>query len=208
LDGVDASKSPGPNLNDLVGLVAFAFVGTVSPGPNNTVLWASGLRFGFRRTVPHVLGTALGIGALVVGVAAGIGALFEAVPAAELVLKVVGSLYLLYVTYLVLVSGGVGRTEVSNPFSLWQAIAFQWVNPKAWIFVIAAVGTFLPPALPWLVGVVVLTGTLMIVVIGSSSIWAAGGAGLGRMIDDERVRRVVSIALALLLVASIVLLWV
>jgi threonine/homoserine/homoserine lactone efflux protein len=195
-------------MNDLVGLVAFAFVGTVSPGPNNTVLWASGLRFGFRRTVPHVLGTALGIGALVVGVAAGIGALFEAVPAAELVLKVVGSLYLLYVAYLVLGSVGVGRTEVSNPFSLWQAIAFQWVNPKAWIFVIAAAGTFLPPALPWLVGVVVLTGTLMIVVIGSSSIWAAGGAGLGRMIDDERVRRVVSITLAFLLVASVVLLWV
>jgi threonine/homoserine/homoserine lactone efflux protein len=208
LDGVDASPCPGPSLNDLVGLVAFAFVGTVSPGPNNTVLWSSGLRFGFRRTVPHVLGTALGIGALVVGVAAGIGALFEAVPTAELVLKVVGSLYLLYVAYLVLGSGGVGRTEVSNPFSLWQAIAFQWVNPKAWIFAVAAVGTFLPPALPWLLGVVVLIGILMVVVIGSSSIWAAGGAGLGRMIDDERVRRVVSIALALLLVASVVLLWV
>jgi threonine/homoserine/homoserine lactone efflux protein len=195
-------------VNDLVGLVTFAFVGTVSPGPNNTVLWASGMRFGFRRTIPHVLGTALGIGALVVGVAAGIGVLLEAMPAAELVLKVVGSLYLLYVAYLVLGSGGVGRTDVSNPFSFWQAIAFQCVNPKAWIFVIAAVGTFLPPALPWLVGVVLLTGILMVVVVGSSTIWAVGGASLGRMVDDERVRRVVSITLALLLVASVVLIWV
>jgi len=208
LDGVDASKSPGPSLNDLVGLVAFAFVGTVSPGPNNTVLWSSGLRFGFRRTVPHVLGTALGIGALVVGVAAGIEALFEAVPAAELVLKLVGSLYLLYVAYLVLGSGGVGRTEVSNPFNFWQAIAFQWVNPKAWIFVIAAVGTFFPQALPWIVGVVVLTGILMLVVIGSSSIWAVGGAALGRVVDDERTRRIISIGLAALLVASVALLWI
>jgi threonine/homoserine/homoserine lactone efflux protein len=130
------------------------------------------------------------------------------VPAAELVLKVVGSLYLLYVAYLVLGSGGVGRTEVSNPFSLWQAIAFQWVNPKAWIFVIAAVGTFLPSALPWLVGVVVLTGTLMVVVIGSSSIWAAGGAALGRVVDDERTRRIISIGLAAMLVASVALLWI
>jgi len=114
-------------VSQLVALLAFAFVGTVSPGPNNTVLWASGLRFGFRRTVPHVLGTALGIGLLVVAVAAGIGALFEVVPAAEVVLKVVGSLYLLYVAYLVLGSGGIGRTEVSDPLSIWQAIAFQWV---------------------------------------------------------------------------------
>ena len=146
-------------MSELVALLAFAFVGTVSPGPNNTVLWASGLRFGFRRTVPHVLGTALGIGLLVVAVAAGIGALFEVVPAAELVLKVVGSLYLLYVAYLVLGSGGIGRTEVSDPLSVWQAIAFQCVNPKAWIFAIAAVGTFLPAALPWIVGVLVLAGT-------------------------------------------------
>ena len=191
-----------------VALLAFAFVGTVSPGPNNTVLWASGLRFGFRRTVPHVLGTALGIGLLVVAVAAGIGALFEVVPAAELVLKIVGSLYLLYVAYLVLGSGGIGRTEVSDPLSIWQAIAFQCVNPKAWIFTIAAVGTFLPPRLPWVIGALVLTGTLMVVVVGSSSIWAVGGAALGRVVDDERTRRFVSIGLAALLVASVTLLWI
>ena len=199
---------PGRSVSELVALLAFAFVGTVSPGPNNTVLWASGLRFGYRRTVPHVLGTALGIGLLVVAVAAGIGALFEVVPAAELVLKIVGSLYLLYVAYLVLGSGGIGRTEVSDPLSVWQAIAFQCVNPKAWIFAIAAVGTFLPAALPWIVGVLVLTAMLMVVVVGSSSIWAVGGAALGRVVDDERTRRVISIGLASLLVASVALLWI
>ena len=183
-------------MSELVALVAFAFVGSVSPGPNNTVLWASGLRFGFRRTVPHVLGTGLGIGLLVVGVAAGIGALLEAVPAAELVLKFVGSLYLLYVAYLVLGTGGVGRTEVSNPLTLRQAIVFQCVNPKAWIFAIAAVGTFLSPNLPWAV------------VVGSSSIWAVGGAALGRVVDEKRTRRIISIGLAALLVASVVLLWI
>src|SRR5262245_39361943 len=114
LDGLDASWDPGPSVSELVALAAFAFVGSVSPGPNNTLLWASGLRFGSRRTIPHVVGTALGIGVLVVGVAAGIGAVLEAVPAAELVLKVMGSAYLLYMAYLVLGSGGVGRTEVSS----------------------------------------------------------------------------------------------
>ena len=183
-------------------------MGTVSPGPNNAVLWGSGLRFGFGRTVPHVLGTAIGIGAIVLGVAAGIGALLEAVPAAEVVLKVVGSAYLLYVAYLVAGSGGVGRTDVAHPLSVWQGVVFQFVNPKAWIFSVAAVGAFLPRALPRLVAVGLLTGILMVVVVGSSSIWAAGGAALGRVVEDERRRRAVSIVLAVLLVASVVLIWV
>lgn len=195
-------------MSELVALVAFAFVGSVSPGPNNTVLWASGLRFGSRRTIPHVVGTALGIGALVVGVAAGIGALLEAVPAAELVLKVAGSVYLLYVAYLVLGGGGVGRTEVSKPLTVWQAIVFQLVNPKAWIFAIAAVGTFLSPTLPWVVGVGLLAGTIMVVVVGSSAVWAVGGAALGRVVDNERARRVITVGLAGLLVASVALIWV
>jgi len=197
-----------PVQTELVALVGFAFVGSVSPGPNNAVLWASGLRFGFRRTVPHVLGTALGIGTLAVGVAAGIGAVLKAVPAAELALKMVGSAYLLYVALMVLRGGGIGRADVTHPMTLWQAIAFQCVNPKAWIFAIAAVGTFLPPATSWLFAVALLTSILMVVVIGSASIWAVGGAAIGRVIESERSRRAVSIVLASLLVASVVLIWV
>ncbi len=194
-------------MNDLVPLAVFAFVGSVSPGPNNAVLWASGLRFGFGRTVPHVLGTALGIGGLTVGVAAGIGALLEAVPAVELVLKLVGSAYLLYVAFLVVGGGAVGRTDVSRPLSLWQGVAFQCLNPKAWIFVVAAVGTFLPHG-SRLADSTLLVVTVMVVVVSSSSIWAAGGAALGRVVDDERTRRAIGIGLALLLVASVALIWV
>ena len=194
-------------MNHLAALTLFAFVGSVSPGPNNAVLWASGLRFGFGRTVSHVLGTALGIGLLVVSTAAGIGALIEAVPALEVVLKLVGSAYLLYIAYLVVGGGAVGRTDVSRPLNLRQAIVFQCVNPKAWIFAVAAVGTFLPvrAGVP---GALLFVGTIMVVVVGSSSIWAAGGAALGRVVDDEGTRRIISIVLAVLLVGSIVLIWV
>ncbi len=202
------SIAAGSIANQLVSFVTFAFVGSVSPGPNNTVLWASGMRFGFRRTIPHVLGTALGIGALVVGVAAGIGVLLQAMPVLELILKLVGSAYLLYVAYLVLGSGPVGRTDVSHPLSLLQAVGFQCVNPKAWIFAVAAVGAFLPPALHRFIGVTLVTGILMLVVVGSSSIWAAGGAALGRVVDDERTRRAVSVVLAAMLVASVAILWI
>jgi threonine/homoserine/homoserine lactone efflux protein len=195
------------SVNELAGFVAFAFVGTVSPGPNNAVLWASGLSFGFARTLPHVLGTALGMGTLVVSVAAGLGALIEAVPAAEVALKVVGSVYLLYLAYRVARSGSMTPTRVSGPLTLWQAIGFQWANPKAWIFVIATVATFLPPQFGRIVGVALVTTMLMIIVVGTSSIWAAGGAALGRLIQDERRRRVLNVALAALLVASVVLIW-
>ena len=98
-----------------IGLAAFAFVGSVSPGPNNAVLWASGIRFGFGRTVPYVIGTALGIGALVVAVAAGLDVLLRAVPGIQTALKVVGSAYLLYIAYLVLEGGGVGPASVAAP---------------------------------------------------------------------------------------------
>jgi threonine/homoserine/homoserine lactone efflux protein len=195
-------------VNELVALLGFAFVGSVSPGPNNAVLWASGLRFGFRRTVPHVLGTAVGIALLVLAAAAGVGTLIEAVPAAETALKVVGSVYLLYVAFRVAGSGGIGRSDVSQPLTLWQGIVFQFVNPKAWVFAVAAVGTFLPRSLPLLVGVAVLMGILTIVVMGSSSIWAVGGAALGRILENERTRRAVGIVLAILFAASVVLIWI
>ena len=194
-------------MNRLLALVAFAFAGSASPGPNNAVLWSSGLRFGFRRTVPHVVGTAIGIGSLVVAAAAGVGVLVRAIPSVELTLKLVGSAYLLYVAYMVAAGGVVGERSVSHPLTLWQAVAFQWVNPKAWIFALAAAGTFLPPELHPVMGIALVTLVLMIVVVGSSSVWAMGGAVLGRVIENERARRAVSVALAVLLVASVALIW-
>ena len=204
----DIEDGSPPVLNELAALVAFAFVGSFSPGPNNAVLWASGISFGFRRTIPHVVGGALGVGALVVGVAAGIGAFLEAVPAAAVVLKVAGSLYLLYVAWRVAGSGAISRAEAARPLNVWQAAWFQWLNPKAWVFAIALVGTFLSEDLHRLAGIALLTGVVIAVVVVSFTIWAAGGAALARFVADERRRRTVGLLLAALIVASVVLLWI
>src|SRR5438093_1447206 len=175
-----SSRTPVPTQRTRV---RYAFAGSASPGPNNTLLWASGMRFGFRAAVPHVVGTALGIGTLLIASDAGLGALLDAVPAAEIVLKVAGSLYLVVIAYLVLGGGRVGRAEVSRPLNLPQAAGFQFVNPKAWIFAIAIVGTFFPvEAHPFRVAA--LTCSLMVVVAVSSSMWAAGGSWLGRGVED------------------------
>ena len=195
-------------LNELAALVAFAFVGSFSPGPNNAVLWASGISFGFRRTIPHVVGGALGVGGLVIGVAAGIGALLEAVPETAVALKVAGSAYLLWVAYQVAGSGAISRAEAAHPLGIMQAAAFQLLNPKAWVFALAMVGTFLPEDLPRPVGIALLAGVVLLVVAISFTIWAAGGAALARFVDDERRRRLVSLVLAALIVASVLFLWV
>jgi threonine/homoserine/homoserine lactone efflux protein len=195
-------------VNQLLGLVVFAFAGSVSPGPNNTILWASGLQFGFRRSVPHVVGTSFGIGALVLAVAAGIGALLEAVPAVETGLKLAGSGYLLYLAYRVLGAGVFGRGQLTKPLTLWQAITFQCLNPKAWLFAVAAVGAFLPAERAHPGGVALLTLVLMAVVVCSSGLWAAGGVVIGQVVETERLRRGIQIALAGLLVASVALIWI
>ena len=195
-------------VNDLAALVAFAFVGSFSPGPNNALLLASGISFGFRRTIPHMIGGALGVGALVVGVAAGIGAILEAVPGAALGLRVAGSLYLLYLAWRVAGSGAFAGVQAARPLGAWEAAVFQWVNPKAWVFAIALVGTFLPEDEPLLASIALLTGAAIVTVAVSFTIWAAGGAALAGFVADDRRRRMVNLLLAALILGSVALLWV
>ena len=196
------------DLSQLPALVAFAFVSSVTPGPNNTVLWASGAQFGFRPTLPHVVGTSLGIGAMAVAVAGGLGLVVTALPAAELLLKAAGSLYLVYLAYQIAVSGVIHRPEVARPLSLGQAMVFQCLNPKAWIFVLAAVSAFRPVELPVVIGSALVIGTMMLVVLPTAAAWAAGGTFISRIVTSVRARRALSVGLAVLLAATVADLWI
>ena len=195
-------------MNELVGLVGFAVVGTITPGPNNALLWASGLRFGFRRTARHVAGTAVGMGVLVLAMAAGIGVLLSAVPGAEFGVKLVGSAYLLYLAYRIASSHGPDRKVAARPLGVLGAAAFQFANPKGWLFALAAVGTFLPPDLAPAAAALTVAGTCAAVILATASVWAAGGAALNRVVDDGRTQRAVNLALALVLAASVAFIWV
>jgi threonine/homoserine/homoserine lactone efflux protein len=106
------------------------------------------------------------------------------------------------------IPGAIARAEAARPLGVWQAAVFQWLNPKAWIFAIAMVGTFLPEDVPRLAGMGLLAGVVIVVLTISFTIWAAGGAALARFVADERRRRIVRSVLAALIVASIVWLWV
>ena len=191
-------------MGELAGLAAFSFVRTVTPGPNNVMLWASGVQFGLRPTLPHVAGISIGIGTM----AAGLGVLVTAVPEVELTLRGIGSLYLLYLAYQVAGLGAATRARIAQPLSLRQAIAFQYVNPKAWVFVLAAITAFRPEELHVVVGHALMVLVMMIVVAPSALIWAAGGTVLNRFVTEPRSGRTVSVVLAALLAATIVYMWV
>jgi len=188
-------------------LAAFSIVSTGSPGPNNVLLWASGAAFGFRSTMPHIAGTALGIGALALIAAAGLAAIVSAVPTLAVAMKIAASAYLIYLAWQVAGAHALERGELARPMSVVQAAAFQAINPKGWIFALGAIAAFRPTDLPTVPGSLLVAATMTAIVIPTAALWAAAGGWLGRLLDGERSRRIVGLVLAALLAASVVAIW-
>jgi threonine/homoserine/homoserine lactone efflux protein len=191
----------------LVPLVAFSAISAGTPGPNNLLLWASGAQFGVRRTLPHVLGTSLGIGLMALGVAAGLGALVAAVPEVAFAMKVAGSAYLLWLAWQIAGASALAPVAVARPLDVVQAAAFQAINPKGWIFALGAMATFRPTTLPIVTGSLLVAAVMMAVILPTAGVWAAAGGLIGRLLQGARTRRAVSIVLAVLLAASVIYVW-
>lgn len=188
----------------LIAFIAFAFVTSVTPGPNNMMLLASGVNFGVRRSVPHMLGISLGFMVLVIAVGLGLGQLFELYPALYSLLRYAGGAYLLYLAWKIAGSGAPdtsGRAH-GKPFTFIQAAAFQWVNPKAWIMAIGAITTYTPQD-GFLVNVLLIAALFAAVNCPSVGLWTVAGSLLRRWLDEPRVLRAFNIGMALLLVASL-----
>ncbi len=197
-----------PVVDRLIALLGFGFVCTVTPGPNNVLLWASGATFGVRRSWRHVLGTALGVGLLAVLVAAGLGVLVTTIPPLALAMKIAGSIYLLYLAWQVAGAEALQRTTASHPMGLLQATGFQLVNPKVWIFAVGAVSTFRPPELSIALGSGLVAISMMAVTIPTAVLWVVGGDVLTRLVEHPTARRAVSLALAGLVVATVAFVWI
>lgn len=195
-------------MEQLVALIGFSVVSSVTPGPNNVLLWASGATFGFRRTIRHVLGTALGIGVMAMAVAAGLGALLTTAPGLTAAMKVGGSVYLLYLAYQIAGASALQRGAIARPLGLVQAASFQVINPKAWIFALVAITTFRPVGLPAIAGSIVVAITMVVVVVPTAALWAGGGRILSPLLINERDHRIVSLVLAALLAATVAYVWI
>ena len=187
----------------LLSLALFAFVNSITPGPNNVMLTASGATFGYRPTLPHMLGISLGTAGMLLVVGAGLGTLFTRWPQLYHWLQVVGAVYLLWLAYKIAQSGQVEQGAArAKPFTFWQAAAFQWVNPKAWIMTVGIVAAYTPQeGFVWnlLLATLILAG----VNFPCISVWTLFGSAVGRALRTQRSLQYFNWLMAFLLVLSL-----
>ena len=174
-----------------------------TPGPNNSILTASGIKFGFVKTVPNILGIPTGHGIQLTLVCFGLGSLFLQFPFLLIILKYIGAAYLLYLAWKMFGSLKVETKEdKSAPLSYQDAIFFQFVNPKAWVICITAVSLFYPAKENIFVGTLFMVVMSTIINIPSISIWAIGGSIIRKYLNNHRFKKTIEWLLAFLLIGT------
>jgi threonine/homoserine/homoserine lactone efflux protein len=189
----------------LIGLVGFALVSAFSPGPNNLMLLSSGMNFGWRKSVPHILGIAIGFPVMIFGVGMGITQIFEAYPVSLVVMKVLSAVYLIYLAYKIASTRPAGvDMEVKNtrPLTFVQAAAFQWVNPKAWAMALTAISAY-TIASNMLLSVFIVIFVFLVVGMMSANTWTIIGLKLRMFLSNPTAFRAFNIGCALILVATL-----
>ncbi|HJV74982.1 MAG TPA: LysE family translocator [Noviherbaspirillum sp.] len=195
-------------MESLIPLATFAFVSSITPGPNNIMLTSSGMLFGFNRSIPHMIGINVGFGVLLAMCAAGIGSLILAVPAIHLLLKILGSAYLLYLAWQ-LRSMAFGKDEqgAASPMSFTGAALFQFANPKAWVMAVTGAAAFLPPAQPVWLAIALFCAVFCAVNLPCIGVWAGTGAALRRYLVQPLWQSLFCGVMVLLTVYSAVAIW-
>ncbi len=188
----------------LIALIGFAFASSITPGPNNLMLMASGANYGLRRTVPHMLGISLGHAFMVVMVGVVLLKVFDTYPVLNIVLKVLSAAYMTWLAWKIANAVPPEAQKVEGkPFTFLQAAGFQWVNPKAWFMAITAISAYAPQDKG------VLFGSLLVAVIFSATnlpsvtVWAWMGVQVRRWLGTARRLRVFNVTMAVLLVGSL-----
>ncbi|GAA3111954.1 LysE family translocator [Rhizobium viscosum] len=190
-------------LDTFLALLLFAFTTSITPGPNNMMLFASGVNFGFRRTIPHMFGIGAGFLTLLLGVGLGLGALLHTVPAVYIALKFAGGAYLVWIAWKIATSRSLSEgTSGVRPMSFLGAAAFQWVNPKAWVMAVTAMATYTNPEL-YLISVLLVGLAFAAVNVPSVSTWAGFGSALREWLSDPVRLKWFNIIMAVLLVLSL-----
>jgi threonine/homoserine/homoserine lactone efflux protein len=190
---------------DPLPFITYTFVMSITPGPNNVMLTASGARFGFRRTVPHILGVVFGFTLQLLAVCAGLSAVFTRWPRLQTALSWVGAAYLIYLGWQLLRSSVAAAEAHSRPVSFVQATLFQFLNPKAWVMSLTAATLFLPHELGALLAGLYMALVMEAVGVPCMTVWALFGSGLKKFLAAPRARMVFNGVMAVALVATAVL---
>jgi threonine/homoserine/homoserine lactone efflux protein len=192
-------------MDNFLPLLAFVGFATGTAGVNNIMVLASGANWGLARTMPHILGIAVGFPVMIVALGLGLDATFRAFPVLYDILKWVAFAYMLYLAWRVANAGRPKlEEEGGRPLGVLGAAAFQWVNPKAWAIIISALALFTSPTGNQLLEIGLVALLFGLVCIPNGIVWALFGKAIARFLDDDRHRRIFNIVMALLLIASVV----
>jgi threonine/homoserine/homoserine lactone efflux protein len=181
--------------------VVFCLIATVTPGPNNMINLAQGMRLGFWGAMPFALGTGLGVGSLLFAVAMGLGAATAASPTINMIMRAATGFYLIYLAWKIATSPPVGEAAPGTSLGFWGGIGFQWINPKSWAASIAMATTYLPPN-PSRQGGFIAAGVFCTIAWVTQPAWIGFGGALRHLLSDPRKATVINLGCAALLLAS------
>lgn len=196
-------------MEHLLPLLAFVLVSTITPGPNNFLLATSGIKFGVRASLPHMVGIQCGVHLLAVLCGLGLGQLLLLFPDALIGLKVFGTCYLVYLAWKI-IGFRLGEDTLEQggkPMSVLQALLFQFSNPKAWMM--ATTGLNISIGIDGSMLTAVLAFAVCFVTLGlvCNFLWLYAGASLQSIWQQQRYQRIINGALALLTILTIVMFW-
>ncbi|TDR31993.1 LysE family translocator [Hydromonas duriensis] len=204
------------SIASLSALMMFAFVSSITPGPNNLMLLYSGARFGFRHSLPHLLGVSLGFGLMLLLCCLGVAGLFWKIPHAQDALKIAGCAYMLWLAYKLWLNGALPRDGdlptaqnkgSARPMTFVQASLFQYVNPKAWVMGLTVPAAFLPNDGHLLISTLVATIIFVCINLLCCGSWVQGGALLQKLMHKPTLARLINGVIVVMTVYCAVAVW-
>jgi threonine/homoserine/homoserine lactone efflux protein len=194
------------SLSDLTSIFMFMFIMVITPGPNNIMMLTSGLNFGYKKTIPHMLGVAIGFSLMVLGVGLGLGVLFMEFPLIADIIKLISIMYLFYIAYKIATNTSINTkndgVNEGKPFTFIQICFFQLINSKAWIMVLTAVSLFTDGNENTKKVIVIAIVTILVSII-STNTWTLGGVALKKFINNSKKLKIFNYFMAVLLIFSV-----
>ncbi len=191
--------------NLIFALISFYFVMYVTPGPNNAMVLASGLKFGFLKSIPHMTGITIGHVTQLILVCLGLGKIFQIFPELQNILKILCAVYLVYLGYKIIGSFSKIKDDDSRPLKFYEAALFQIVNPKAWTISSMAASGFLPKDGNLIISILFISCIALIICPISISPWAAFGSGIKNLVKNNKIKVIIEFFLAFLLLITAIL---
>ena len=191
--------------NVLFALTSYYFVMYITPGPNNAMVLASGLKFGFLKSIPHISGITIGHVIQLILVCFGLGKIFVMFPFLQNILKILCSIYLLYLGYKIIGSFSKIKEDDSRPLKFHEAALFQIVNPKAWTISTIAASSFLPKDGNLIISILIIGVIALVICPISISPWAAFGSAIKNLVNNNKIKVIIEYFLAFLLLITAIL---